>query len=37
VLVAKAIKNEVEVKGMRACHVRDGVAMVSMLHWLEGR
>jgi Xaa-Pro aminopeptidase len=33
---AKALKNEVQVKGMRACHVRDGVAMVRFLHWLEG-
>jgi len=31
----KAAKNEVEIAGMRACHVRDGVAMVRFLHWLE--
>lgn len=35
VIIAKAIKNEVEVKGMRASHVRDGVACVRFLHWLE--
>jgi Xaa-Pro aminopeptidase len=32
----KAVKNEVQVKGLRAAHVRDGVAMVRFLHWLEG-
>jgi len=36
VVKAKAIKNPVEVKGMRACHVRDGVAHVRFLHWLGG-
>ena len=31
----KAIKNETELAGMRACHIRDGVAMVRFLKWLE--
>jgi Xaa-Pro aminopeptidase len=31
----KAIKNEKELAGMRAAHVRDGVAMVRFLIWLE--
>ncbi len=31
----KAIKNETELNGFRACHIRDGVAMVKFLHWLE--
>ncbi len=31
----KAIKNKKELDGLRACHVRDGVAMVQFLHWLE--
>ncbi len=29
----KAVKNDVEIEGMRAAHVRDGVAMVNFLHW----
>ena len=32
----KAVKNEAELDGFRSCHVRDGVAMVKFLHWLEG-
>ena len=32
---AKAVKNPVEVEGMRQAHVRDGVAMVRFLCWLE--
>jgi Xaa-Pro aminopeptidase len=36
VLRAKAIKNETQLKGMRAAHVRDGVACVRFLQWLEG-
>ncbi|MDA1099712.1 MAG: aminopeptidase P family protein [Proteobacteria bacterium] len=31
----KAIKNEVELKGARAAHGRDGVALVRFLHWLS--
>ena len=31
----KSIKNEVEIAGMRECHVRDGVAMVNFLFWFE--
>jgi len=30
----KAIKNPVELAGARACHLRDGVAMIRFLHWL---
>jgi Xaa-Pro aminopeptidase len=30
----KAIKNAVEVDGMRAAHVRDGVALIKLMHWL---
>ncbi|MBO4566141.1 MAG: aminopeptidase P family protein [Bacteroidales bacterium] len=33
--LAKAVKNPFEIAGMRSCHVRDGVAMVRFLHWLE--
>ncbi|KAL2818455.1 hypothetical protein BDW59DRAFT_175187 [Aspergillus cavernicola] len=32
---AKAVKNEVELAGMRACHVRDGAALVEYFAWLE--
>jgi Xaa-Pro aminopeptidase len=35
VIKFKAIKNETELKGFRECHVRDGVAMVNFLYWLE--
>ena len=31
----KAVKNTVEIAGFRDCHIRDGVAMVRFLHWLE--
>ncbi|KAI8071511.1 Creatinase/aminopeptidase [Gongronella butleri] len=31
----KAIKNEVELKGMRECHIRDGAALVAYFAWLE--
>ncbi|MEM7248972.1 MAG: M24B family metallopeptidase, partial [Acidobacteriota bacterium] len=31
----KAAKNEVEVAGIRTCHVRDGAALVRFFHWLE--
>ncbi len=31
----KAVKNRTEIAGMRAAHVRDGVAMVRFLRWLE--
>ena len=32
---AKAIKNEAELKGMRACHIRDGAALTEYFCWLE--
>ncbi|KAL7644548.1 UNVERIFIED_CONTAM: hypothetical protein RMT77_004084 [Armadillidium vulgare] len=31
----KAVKNEVERKGMRDCHVRDGAALCRFLCWLQ--
>lgn len=34
---AKAIKNEAEMAGMRACHVRDGAALIEYFAWLEDR
>lgn len=36
IAIPKAIKNAVELAGMRKAHHRDGVAMVKFLHWLEG-
>lgn len=35
VTLFKACKNETELAGFKACHVRDGVAMVKFLYWLE--
>jgi Xaa-Pro aminopeptidase len=32
---AKAIKNETELEGMRACHIRDGAALTEFFAWLE--
>lgn len=36
VLLPKACKNAVEVEGMRNAHIRDGVAEVRFLAWLDG-
>lgn len=35
VQLMKVIKNETEVEGMKAAHVRDGVALVKYFAWLE--
>ena len=32
---AKAIKNDIELEGMRACHIRDGAALCEYFAWLE--
>ncbi|CAI7571878.1 unnamed protein product [Penicillium manginii] len=32
---AKAVKNETELGGMRACHIRDGAALTEYFAWLE--
>ena len=32
---AKAIKNKTELEGMRACHIRDGAALIEYFAWLE--
>jgi Xaa-Pro aminopeptidase len=32
----KAVKNLAEIEGMKAAHLRDGVAMVRFLAWLDG-
>src|ERR1700677_3091888 len=31
----KAIKNATEIEGFRACHIRDGAALVRYFAWLE--
>lgn len=36
VILRKAVKNETEVKSMRAIHIDDGAAMEKFLYWLEG-
>ncbi|MFN3626055.1 MAG: aminopeptidase P family protein [Hyphomicrobium sp.] len=36
VLALKAIKNSTEIKGARAAHLRDGVAVTRFLAWLDG-
>lgn len=33
--VLKACKNQVEISGATAAHIRDGVAVTKFLHWLE--
>ena len=33
-VLAKAIKNEAEIAGARAAHVRDGAALTRFLHWI---
>lgn len=32
---AKAIKNDIEVDGVRQCHIRDGAALIEYFAWLE--
>lgn len=34
---SKAIKNETELEGMRACHIRDGAALTEYFAWLENQ
>lgn len=36
ITMLKSIKNEVELKGIRDAHYRDGVALTAFLAWLEG-
>eukprot|EP01034_Spumella_vulgaris_P025154 gene25154-31577_t len=35
VTLAKSIKNEVELNGIRQAHIRDGAALTAFIHWLE--
>lgn len=32
---AKAVKNDTEIAGMAACHIRDGAALIEYFAWLE--
>ncbi|OMP89183.1 putative Xaa-Pro aminopeptidase P [Diplodia seriata] len=32
---SKAVKNKAELNGMRACHIRDGAALIEYFAWLE--
>lgn len=34
-LMPKAAKNATEIAGMKACHIRDGVAMAKFLSWID--
>ncbi len=34
-VLPKAVKNAVEVEGMRAAHIRDGAALSRFLHWIS--
>ncbi|KXS96306.1 hypothetical protein AC578_7481 [Pseudocercospora eumusae] len=34
---AKAVKNPVELEGMRTCHIRDGAALIEYFAWLENQ
>lgn len=34
ITMKKSVKNSAELDGMRACHLRDGVALTAFLHWL---
>ncbi|MCD8223955.1 MAG: aminopeptidase P family protein [Clostridiales bacterium] len=34
-VMAKAVKNDIEIANMRAAHVKDGVAMVKFIYWLK--
>ncbi|MEO9338114.1 aminopeptidase P family protein [Mesorhizobium sp. SB112] len=33
----RATKNRAEIDGSKAAHIRDGTAVVKLLHWLDGR
>lgn len=35
IATSKSIKNETELEGMRACHIRDGAALTEYFAWLE--
>lgn len=36
ITLPKSLKNDVELEGIRNCHIRDGVALTAFIHWLEG-
>ena len=34
-MLMKAVKNEAEISGMRAAHIKDGLAVARFMHWLK--
>lgn len=34
-MILKAIKNDIEIENLKRCQIKDGVAMVRFLHWLD--
>ena len=34
-VLPKAVKNDVEIEGMKNAHIRDGIAVINFLHWLN--
>ncbi|WP_333023537.1 aminopeptidase P family protein [Wolbachia endosymbiont of Pentidionis agamae] len=34
-IINKAIKNKIEIRGMKSAHIRDGIAVTNFLYWLE--
>jgi Xaa-Pro aminopeptidase len=34
-LILKACKNDVEIRGMKQCHIQDGIAMCKFLSWID--
>ena len=34
-ILAKSVKNQTELDGIRKCHLRDGAALTSFLGWLD--
>ncbi|RZI47601.1 aminopeptidase P family protein [Rickettsiales endosymbiont of Peranema trichophorum] len=34
-IIAKSVKNDVELEGFRTCHIEDGIAFCKFLHFLE--
>lgn len=37
ICLMKAIKNDIEAKGMKECHIRDGLALCQYFAWLENQ
>jgi Xaa-Pro aminopeptidase len=37
ITLEKALKNDIEIQGMRECHLRDAAALITFFSWLEER